>query len=125
MKSDHMQPGFPQKFQAMHAKTDLYEILEVSPHASPMVIRAAYRYLAQFHHPDRRAGAIDACHRLTQINHAYAILSDPEQRRLYDLARLGQYPARDRRGSGESVTPRERPAGVSKVSRPFAFRPLR
>jgi curved DNA-binding protein CbpA len=31
-----------------------YETLEVSPHASPSVIQAAYRCLAKRHHPDKK-----------------------------------------------------------------------
>ncbi|WP_158558984.1 J domain-containing protein [Rhodoferax lacus] len=108
----------------MDLQTNLYEVLEVSPRASAMVIRAAYRYLAQFHHPDKRSGASEAGHRLMLINQAYAVLSDPEQRRLYDHALQAQYPALERRGSGVPFGPQERPDGGIQVSRKFAFRPL-
>lgn len=65
----------------------LYDVLEVSPHASPEVIKAAYRQLALKYHPDRQPTAqarIHAEERMKQINAAYAILSDPARRREYD-----------------------------------------
>jgi curved DNA-binding protein CbpA len=66
---------------------DYYQTLGVSPDAPPEVIRAAYRVLAQKHHPDRNDQARDAHEITTRINEAYSVLSDPEQRRAYDEAR--------------------------------------
>lgn len=66
----------------------LYQLLEVSSSASPEVIRAAYRALMEKHHPDknpehRRSLAEEiSC----LLNHAYAVLSNPQKRRMYDLA---------------------------------------
>lgn len=70
------------------AEKSLYQILEVSSSASPEVIRAAYRALMEKYHPDknpedRRSLAEDISCRL---NHAYAVLSNPQKRRMYDLA---------------------------------------
>ena len=48
----------------MKTEVTLYEILEVSPHASSLVIKAAYRYLAQFNHPDKASGTAGSCERL-------------------------------------------------------------
>jgi curved DNA-binding protein CbpA len=47
-------------------------------------IRAAYRRLAQVHHPDRPTGSAS---RMAAINRAYAVLSDADQRRRFDLLR--------------------------------------
>jgi DnaJ-class molecular chaperone len=63
----------------------LYETLEVSPQASPSVIRAAYRCLAQHHHPDKHPNSDDAGQRLAQINFAYSVLADPVKRRRQDV----------------------------------------
>ena len=66
-----------------------YEILEVVPHASPEVIRAAYKSLMQRHHPDRHPNDSTAASRASAIAQAYAVLSDAGQRAAFD-ARLQQ-----------------------------------
>ena len=61
-----------------------YEILEVSPNASPEVIKAAYRSLMQRYHPDRNPdNAVSAAH-ASLVVQAYAVLSDPSNRSAYD-----------------------------------------
>ncbi|MBS0336912.1 MAG: DnaJ domain-containing protein, partial [Proteobacteria bacterium] len=81
----------------------LYEILEVSPNASAAVIKAAYRCLAQQHHPDKNPGDRTAEARLSLINQAYAVLADPVLRARYDAkAGFGKV---DRRGSGRTLAP--------------------
>jgi len=101
----------------------LYEVLEVSPAARPAVIRAAYRCLVQDYHPDRNPGDADAAARMSLINHAYSVLSNPLQRARYD-AKMGIGPT-ERRGSGHSSNPVKADAGKSRPNlRPFAFRPL-
>jgi len=62
---------------------DLYALLELNAQASPVEIRAAFRRLAQIHHPDRPGGSAE---RMAAINRAYAVLGDPSQRRRYDDA---------------------------------------
>lgn len=72
----------------------LYDILEVSRTASPEVIRAAYKSLVQRFHPDKNPDNPDAEEMLKRINHAYDILSDPEERAAYDaLLTLEEMPA--------------------------------
>jgi hypothetical protein len=67
---------------------DYYGILGVLPTADFVVIRAAYRALAQHYHPDRFPGKEEAAHlRMCELNEAYAMLSDPEKRREYDERR--------------------------------------
>jgi len=68
----------------MPSSDDLYQVLQVAPDAEPEVIRAAYRALAQKHHPDA-GGSHD---RMAQLNHAWAVLSDPQSRRNYDRGRV-------------------------------------
>lgn len=76
----------PPRTEPPRAKT-LYDLLEVSPNASPEVIKAAYRQLAIKYHPDRQADARSrqlAEEQMKAINAAYEILSDPDRRAEYD-----------------------------------------
>lgn len=61
-----------------------YQVLELEPTAALLDIKKAYRRLALQYHPDRNQQA-GAKERFQQIGEAYQCLSDPEQRRLYDL----------------------------------------
>lgn len=63
-----------------------YEILEVSPNASPEVIRAAYRSLMQRYHPDKNPDDNRAAERAVQVVQAYEVLSDADRRAAYDLS---------------------------------------
>ncbi|HEU4844856.1 MAG TPA: TonB family protein [Burkholderiaceae bacterium] len=65
-----------------------YDCLNVTRDAPAEVIRAAYRSLSQKHHPDKNTGSHEAAQRMMRLNAAYSILSDSEQRRLYDLQLL-------------------------------------
>ncbi len=100
----------------------LYEILEVIPSARPAVIKAAYRCLIQECHPDRNPGDPEAGARVSAINHAYAVLSDPIARERYDK-KLGIGVA-ERRGTGTGAKPAKTGARKGASMRPFAFRPL-
>ena len=68
---------------------DLYEILQVHPAAQPEIIQAAYRKLAQLYHPDRNPSR-DGTAKMTRINDAYEMLSDPKKRAAYDKSRKAQ-----------------------------------
>ena len=64
---------------------DPYEILEISPNASPQTIERMFRYLAQRYHPDREAtGDAD---RFDQVVKAYDMLKEPNSRAAYDSRR--------------------------------------
>lgn len=60
-----------------------YDTLEISSAASPSEIKQAYRRLAKQFHPDRNR-ELGSHERITRINAAYEVLSDPIQRRSYD-----------------------------------------
>jgi curved DNA-binding protein CbpA len=62
-----------------------YDNLQVSRSATPGVIKAAYKSLAQKYHPDRFEGDPDEGERIFKLlNEAHKVLSDPECRRLHD-----------------------------------------
>ena len=63
----------------------LYGALGLQPEARDEEIKAAFRKLAKQHHPDLHAGDKGAEERFKDVNEAYAVLSDPEQRARYDL----------------------------------------
>lgn len=67
-------------------KRDYYDILGVEKDASLEEIKKAYRGLALKHHPDRVQAdqKKEAEERFKEISEAYAVLSDPEKRAVYD-----------------------------------------
>ncbi len=64
---------------------DYYQILGVSKSASPEEIKKAYRKLALKYHPDRNQGNKEAEARFKDISEAYAVLSNPEKKKQYDM----------------------------------------
>ncbi|HKW59513.1 MAG TPA: DnaJ domain-containing protein, partial [Candidatus Dormibacteraeota bacterium] len=69
----------------MAVKRDYYEVLGVARQASPEELRRAFRKIAMDSHPDRNPGDVVAAERFKEASEAYAVLSDPERRRSYDL----------------------------------------
>jgi curved DNA-binding protein len=59
---------------------DHYSTLGVDRSASPEDIKAAFKKLAMKHHPDRGGDA----GKFQELNEAYSVLSDPQQRMVYD-----------------------------------------
>ncbi len=66
---------------------DFYRILGVSADADAKEIKKRYRKLARDLHPDAKPGDKAAEARFKDIGEAYAVLSDPEQRKQYDAVR--------------------------------------
>ena len=66
---------------------DFYAILGVPQDADAATIKKTYRKLARDLHPDHNVGDAKAEERFKEIGEAYAVLSDPEQRREYDAIR--------------------------------------
>lgn len=67
----------------MDTTTDYYRLLRIDRHATQDEIKKAYRSLALQHHPDLNPDEASEEH-IKKLNTAYAVLSDPEQRYLYD-----------------------------------------
>ena len=97
----------------MKPSRDLYEALGTARGASQDDIRKAHRRLVREHHPDANPDDPGAEERFKEIQHAYEVLSDPEERRQYD-ERLGAFsggsPGRARPGT------RARPAEEAAAS---------
>lgn len=75
------------------AYKDYYDVLGVSRGASDADIKAAYRKGAKQYHPDKNAGDEKSADRFKEIGEAYAVLSDPEKRKVYDqFGHTGQVP---------------------------------
>jgi len=75
---------------------DYYKTLGVSKTATEKEIKQAYRRLARENHPDVHSGDKKAETRFQEINEAYEVLSDAENRKKYD-----QLGAQWRQGSGQ------------------------
>lgn len=93
----------------------LYETLGVHERASDDEIKRAYRKAAMRAHPDRNKGREAAAHDAFQeIKQAYAILADPEQRRVYDavfaeeMRKLREHEEAEARAAREAREARDR-----------------
>jgi DnaJ-class molecular chaperone len=72
----------------MSQARDYYSVLGVLQSADIIVIRAAYRALAQKYHPDKwRGNKAESEARMRELNEAYEILSNDEKRIKYDSQR--------------------------------------
>jgi curved DNA-binding protein CbpA len=62
---------------------DYYEVLQVNSNAEQETIQRVFRLLAQRFHPDNKETGDDR--RFREIQQAYSVLNDPEQRARYDI----------------------------------------
>jgi DnaJ-domain-containing protein 1 len=89
-----------------------YALLQVPETATPAELRQAFRGLSKRFHPDTTdLPAEQAARSFQQLQQAYAVLSDPEQRRRYD-AQL--YPAPPSPARVSFVAPDPRPVSVRR-----------
>ncbi|XP_051128268.1 chaperone protein dnaJ 11, chloroplastic [Andrographis paniculata] len=71
-------------------RRSLYEVLRIEKDASPGEIKTAYRTLAKLYHPDAASRFLESSscsdgRDFIEIRNAYATLSDPDARAVYDL----------------------------------------
>ena len=104
-----------------------YTRLGLQPWASPLEIRRAYRELSKRYHPDTtQLPQATATSKFQQLNEAYATLSSPERRSLYDLqigySRMNviQSPPREaeplgQHGSSAYLDPTDRPLSAGEI----------
>merc|ERR1712156_80888 len=64
---------------------DFYQILGVEKTAGQGQIKQAYRKKAIKFHPDKNPGNEEAAEKFKELSTAYAVLSDPNKKRQYDL----------------------------------------
>jgi curved DNA-binding protein len=64
---------------------DYYQTLGVKKGSSDAEIKKVYRKLAMKYHPDRNKGDKKAEERFKEISEAYAVLSDKEKKKQYDM----------------------------------------
>lgn len=82
---------------ATRRPASLYEVLQVNQNASPREIKSAYRSLAKIYHPDlNRSESEDDDKDFIEIHNAYATLSDPSARAIYDLSLMAVHNGRRR-----------------------------
>ena len=67
------------------AKRDYYEVLGLGRDSTDDELKKAFRSLARKNHPDKNPDDPEAESRFKEIQEAYAVLSNPEQRRRYDM----------------------------------------
>jgi molecular chaperone DnaJ len=66
------------------SKPDYYEVLEVSREVTVIELKKAYRKKALEYHPDRNPDNPEAEDKFKICAEAYAVLSDPQKRDMYD-----------------------------------------
>lgn len=94
-----------------------YDVLGVSPSASPAEVKTAYKRSCLRWHPDRNPTDPKAHDEFIKVGKAYTTLSDAERRRAYDhqLARMKANPQ-------TTVTAGRVPGGPQNVKpRPYAY----
>lgn len=79
---------------------DYYKTLGVAKTATEKEIKSAYRKLARENHPDVHSGDKGAEKRFQEINEAYEVLSDSDNRKKYDQLGSQWRNAGTRRGPG-------------------------
>ncbi len=62
-----------------------YEVLGINENASMEEIKKAYRKLSLQYHPDRNNNSPESTTKFQQIGSAYELISDENNRRLYDM----------------------------------------
>src|SRR3954463_6735155 len=71
------------RMERSYRRPNWYQVLQVDTGADPDIISTVYRRLALRYHPDRDPSQ-EAQLRMRELNQAYAVLKDPEQRARYD-----------------------------------------
>jgi molecular chaperone DnaJ len=71
-----------------NSERDYYEVLGIPRDAGEKAIKKAYKRQAMKYHPDRNKDP-DAEEKFKEIAKAYAVLSDPAKRKMYDAGGMG------------------------------------
>ena len=73
----------------MDKDKDYYKILGVDEKSTEDEIKKAYRRMSMLHHPDKNGNTDESKQMFQELNNAYATLSEPNKRRVYDMMRKG------------------------------------
>lgn len=93
----------PRQFNSTSTKTCYYELLGLDRQATDDEIRKAYKKKALELHPDRNLSDVEnATRKFAQVQTAYEILSDPQERAWYDSHRDAILAGDDGSGHGPS-----------------------
>ncbi|KAI0084125.1 hypothetical protein BDY19DRAFT_973971 [Irpex rosettiformis] len=98
---------------------DYYELLQVDENATADEIKKSFRKLALIHHPDKNhANVEEATERFAEIQQAYEVLSDEQERAWYDSHRASLIPEPDAASVFEDIkrgapAPRGRDRGLT------------
>ena len=68
----------------MSVKRDYYEVLDIKRDASQSEIKKSFRSLARKFHPDKNPNDPESELKFKEVQEAYAILSNPSEKRKYD-----------------------------------------
>ena len=82
-------------------KRDFYEVLGVDRNADDKKIKTAYRKLAKKYHPDMNPNDENAKKKFEEDGEAYAVLSDPEKRKMYDQFGMAAFDQAAGGGAGQ------------------------
>lgn len=100
---------------------DYYKVLNVDQDADERQIRSAYRKASKQYHPDKAAHQgitkEDAEKKMSEVNEAYEVLSDPELRARFDMGDDPNDP------SAQSNPFQGNPFGGRGGGQPFFFQP--
>jgi len=98
-----------------------YKILGIDENAEFIVIKAAYRAMANKYHPDKWQGdKKEAEKKIKEINNAYDILSDDNKRREYDNKKKSKHEKK----SEQQDTDNKKNTGTNKSNQFFYPKPL-
>ena len=89
----------------MDNKKNYYEILKISPLASPSTIKKSYQKLARIHHPDKNPNNPAAAETFKQISEAYQILSDIFKRKDFDRQREQERQKEEQKKQKDAFSP--------------------
>lgn len=76
--------GASAKQQRKSGGHDYYALLKIKPSCTAKELKKAYHEAAKKYHPDKNPGDEAAAKKFALVATAYAVLSDPAQKRIYD-----------------------------------------